>query len=217
MKKIAVVLSGCGSRDGSEITEAVSLLISLHQTGAQVSCFAPDIEIPVTNHIDNRTQPEKRSLLAEAARITRGQIQSLDKLHAKDFDGLVFPGGYGAAKNLSTWSEKGSACDVLPDVKRVILEFHGASKPIGAICIAPVLLARVLGHKKITVTIGEDAETVAEILKTGAQHETCPIDDYITDREGKIVTTPAYMYHDAKPHEVFKGIFGLAHELVEWA
>lgn len=217
MKKIAVVLSGCGHRDGSEITETVSLLISLYQAGAEVSCFAPNIEIPVTNHISHEPQSEKRNLLVEAARIARGHIQSLDKLHAKDFDGLAFPGGYGAAKNLCNWAEKGAACDVNPEVKRVILEFHEASKPIGAICIAPVLLARVLGNKKITVTIGEDAETAAEIKKTGAQHEECPVDDYITDREGKIVTTPAYMYDNAKPHEIFKGIFGLAHELVEWA
>lgn len=217
MKKIAVVLSGCGHLDGSEITESVSLLIALHQAGADVSCFAPDIEIPVINHTDGKTQTEKRSLLAEASRIARGHIQSLDQLQAKDFDALAFPGGYGAAKNLSNWAEKGAKCDINPDVKRVILEFHGASKPIAACCIAPVLLARVLGDKKVTLTIGEDKETAAEIQKTGAVHEDCPVDDYITDREGKIVTTPAYMYGDAKPNEVFKGIFGLAHELVEWA
>lgn len=217
MKKIAVVLSGCGHRDGSEITESVSLLIALHQAGADVSCFAPDIEIPVTNHITGQPQDEKRRLLVEAGRIARGKIQSLDKLNVKDFDALAFPGGYGAAKNLCNWAEKGAKCDVNPDVKRVILDFHNASKPIAALCIAPVLLARVLGDKKITLTIGDDKETIAEIQKTGALHEECPVDDYITDREGKIVTTPAYMYGNAKPNEVFKGIFGLAHELVEWA
>lgn len=217
MKKIAVVLSGCGYLDGSEITEAVSLLIALTQAGAEVSCFAPDIEIPVTDHLAGQASGEKRRLLVEAARIARGQVQALDKLQTKDFDAIAFPGGYGAAKNLCNWAEKGAKCDVNPDVKRVITEFHAASKPIGAICIAPVLLARVLGDKKITITIGDDKETAAEIQKTGAIHEDCPVDDYITDREGKIVTTPAYMYDDAKPNEVFKGIFGLAHELVEWA
>lgn len=217
MKKIAVVLSGCGNRDGSEITEAVSLLISLHQAGAEVTCFAPDMEFPVINHLNGQVQTEKRNALLEAARIARGHVQSLDKLHAQDFDGLAFPGGAGAKRNLSNWYEKGASCDVNSDVKRVILEFHEASKPIGAICIAPVLLARVLGHKKVTITIGEDPETIAEIKKTGALHEECPVDDYISDRESKIVTTPAYMYDGAKPHEVFKGIFGLAHELVEWA
>lgn len=217
MKKIAVVLSGCGHKDGSEITESVSLLIGLNQAGAEVSCFAPDIQISVINHLNGQPQTEKRSLLAEAARIARGHIQSLDKLHAKDFDAVVFPGGYGAAKNLSNWAEKGAQCEVNPDVKRVILEFHKASKPIGALCMAPVLVAKVLGDKKVTVTIGDDPETAAEIKKTGALHEECPVDDYITDRESKVVTTPAYMYGDAKPNEVFAGIFGLAHELVEWA
>ncbi|MGZ3769205.1 MAG: isoprenoid biosynthesis glyoxalase ElbB [Bdellovibrio sp.] len=216
MKKIAVVLSGCGHRDGSEITEAVSLLIALHEAGAEVSCFAPDIEIPVINHINGEKLSEKRNSLVEAARIARGHIQSLDKLHAKDFDGLAFPGGSGAKNNFCNWSEKG-VCDIIPDVKRVILEFHESSKPIGAICISPVLLAHVLGNKKITVTVGDDADTIKEIEKAGAYHEVCPVDDYISDRESKIVTTPAYMYGDAKPNEVFKGIFGLAHELVEWA
>ena len=217
MKKIAMVLSGCGHLDGSEITESVSLLIALSQAGAEVICFAPDIEISVTDHMNRQGTPEKRYLLKEAARIARGKIHKLSELHAKNFDALAFPGGFGAAKNLCSWAEKGANCEVETDVKRVIIEFHSESKPIGAVCIAPVLLARVLGNKKITVTIGQDKETAAEIEKTGALHEACPVDDYISDREHKIVTTPAYMYGDAKPHEVFKGIFGLAHELVEWA
>lgn len=217
MKKVAVVLSGCGFKDGSEITEAVSLLIGLNQAGAEVSCFAPDIQIPVTDHLTGKPSGETRSLLTEAARIARGHITSLDKLHAKDFDAVAFPGGYGAAKNLCNWAEKGAQCEVNPEVKRVILDFYNSSKPIGALCIAPVVVAKVLGDKKVTVTIGDDAETAAEIQKTGAIHEECPVNDYITDRETKVVTTPAYMYGDAKPNEVFAGIFGLAHELVEWA
>lgn len=217
MKKIAVVLSGCGHKDGSEITEAVSLLIALHQAGAAVSCFAPDMEFTVINHTSQQSTSEKRNALVEAARICRGQIQSLSQLQANDFDALAFPGGYGAAKNLCNWAEKGAQCEVHPEVKRSILEFHAASKPIGAICIAPVLLAKVLGKHGVTVTIGEDPATISEIKKTGAQHEECPVDDYISDRECKVVSTPAYMYDNAKPHEVFKGIFGLAHELVEWA
>jgi enhancing lycopene biosynthesis protein 2 len=217
MKKIAVVLSGCGHMDGSEITESVSLLISLHQAGAETFCFAPDTELTVVDHLEGKEPGEKRNVLHEAARIARGHIKSLSTLNAKDFDAIAFPGGYGAAKNLCNWASKGSAAEVHPEVKRVILDFYNASKPIGAICIAPVLLAKVLGDKKVTVTIGNDPETIAEIKKTGAQHEECPVDDYISDRETKVVTTPAYMYDDAKPHEVFKGIFGLAHELVEWA
>lgn len=217
MKKIAVVLSGCGFLDGSEITEAVSLLIALGQAGGEVSCFAPNIEMPMMNHATKKPLTEKRNILEESARIARGTIHSLDTLKVSDFDALAFPGGYGAAKNLSNWAEKGAQCEVLPEVKRVILDFYNESKPIAACCIAPVLLARVLGDKNVTLTIGNDPGTAAEIKKTGAAHEDCPVDDYISDREGKIVTTPAYMYDDAKPHEVFKGIVGLAHELVEWA
>jgi enhancing lycopene biosynthesis protein 2 len=217
LKKIAVVLSGCGFQDGSEITEAVSLLIALNEAGGEVTCFAPDIQISVNNHLTGKPESEKRSLLAESARIARGHVTDLKNLHAKDFDAIAFPGGFGAAKNLSNWAEKGAACEVNPDVKRVIEEFHAASKPIGAVCIAPVLIAKVLGKFKPTLTIGEDAATAAEIVKAGGVHEECPVDDYISDRETKLVTTPAYMYGDAKPNEVFKGIFGLAHELVEWA
>lgn len=212
-----MVLSGCGYLDGSEITEAVSLLIALHQAGAEVSCFAPDLEIPVTDHLSREATGEKRSLLKESARIARSKVQNLTALQEADFDGLAFPGGYGAAKNLSNWAEKGAQCEVNPEVRRVILEFNKASKPIAAACIAPVLLAKVLGDKKPTLTIGNDPGTAAEVQKAGAQHEECPVNDYISDRETKIVTTPAYMYDDAKPNEVFAGIFGMAHELVEWA
>lgn len=217
MKKIAVVLSGCGYLDGSEITETISLIISLNQAGAEVHCFAPDKSFSVTNHISKDMMNEDRNVLVEAARICRGEIKNLSNLSASNFDALAFPGGFGAAKNLSNWAEKGAQCEVLPDLKKIILDFYEASKPIGAICIAPVLLARVLGHKNPTLTIGNDLATAVEIQKTGAIHEECPVNDYITDRETKIVTTPAYMYDDAKPHEVFAGIFGLAHELVEWA
>ncbi len=217
MKKIAVVLSGSGYLDGSEITEAVSLLIALHQAGAVVTCFAPDIELSVVNHLTSEPTGEKRSVLQESARIARGEVKNITELQEKDFDGLAFPGGFGAAKNLCNWAEKGAKCDVNADVRRVILDFHKASKPIAAACIAPVLLARVLGDKKPTLTIGNNPGTAAEVQKTGAVHEECPVDDYISDRETKIVTTPAYMYGEAKPNEVFAGIFGMVHELVEWA
>lgn len=217
MKKIAVVLSGCGYLDGSEITESISVLIALNQAGAEVKCFAPDIELNEMDHLGKSATGTKRNVLKESARIARSEVSPLASLSAKDFDGIVFPGGFGAAKNLSNWAEKGATCDVNEDVKRVILEFFEASKPIGACCIAPVLLAKVLGKKKVTLTIGDDAATAAEIQKTGAQHEECPVDDYISDRETKVVTTPAYMYGNAKPNEVFAGIFGMVHELVEWA
>jgi len=217
MKKIAVVLSGCGNKDGAEITEAVSLLVSLSQNGAEYRCFAPDMEFKPLNFLTNEPLPEKRNVLVEAARIARSEIQDLKTLKVQDYDALAFVGGYGAAKNLCNWAEQGARCKVLPEVETAIRGFYDASKPIAGICIAPVLLAKILGSEKVTITIGNDPETIAEVLKTGAQHELCPVDDYVTDRETKVVTTPAYMYGKARPHEVFKGIAGLAKELVEMA
>lgn len=217
MKKIAVVLSGCGHLDGAEITESVSLLISLNQYGAKASCFAPSIDFTPMNHISHEPMKnEKRNSLVEAARIARGQIKDLTQLHAKDFDGIAFAGGLGAAKLLSNWADKGASSELHPEIKRIILEFYKAEKPIGAVCIAPTLLAKALGDKKIEVTIGDDQETSKQIDKTGACHVDCPVGDYVTDREHKLVTTPAYMYN-ALPNEVFKGINGMAKELVEMA
>lgn len=217
MKKIAIILSGCGNKDGAEITEAISLMISLSQNGAEYMCFAPNIEFNALNFISGQALGETRNVLTEAARIARGNIQDLKNLNVKNYDGVAFIGGYGAAKNLSDWATKGARCAVLPEVEKTIKDFHQESKPIAAICIAPVLLAKTLGPEHVTVTIGNDKETIAEILKTGAQHESCPADDYVTDRQTKVITTPAYMYDKAKPHEVFKGISGLAKELVEMA
>lgn len=216
-KKIALVLSGCGYLDGAEITEAVSLLIALHQQGAETVCFAPDVEIAPTDHTSGQPLSSgKRNLLSEANRIARGRAKNLAELKAKDFDGLAFAGGFGAALHLSDWAKKGAQAQVLPDVTRVIKDFHAEGKPIGAVCIAPTLLAKVLGPKGAHVTIGDDKETAMEIEKTGAHHIACPVDDFVTDRENKLVTSPAYMY-EAKPHQVFKGIQGLAKELVEMA
>ncbi len=198
MRKIAVVLSGCGHKEGTEITEAVSTLISLSELGAKYQCYAPE------------------ALMQDSARISRGEISDIKNLKASDFDAIIFPGGFGAATKLSNWAEKGAACTVLADVERVIREFNNQDKPIGAICIAPAVVARVLGSKNINLTIGNDPATSAEIKKTGAQHVNCPVTDYISDRDHKILTTPAYMY-DAQPNEVFTGIRKMIRELVEMA
>lgn len=217
-KKIAVVLSGCGNKDGTEITEAVSLIVALSEKGAQITYFAPDKEMAPVNFLTNeRSKMEKRNIMSEAARITRSQIQDLNSLVASDFDGLALPGGYGAALELSSWASKGSSCEVLPELSKAIVDFHKQSKPIAAICIAPTIVAKVLGKHGVTVTIGNDKETAQEIRKTGAEHADCPVADYITDRATKVVTTPAYMYGNARPHEVFTGIRGLVGEFLEMA
>ena len=215
-KKIALVLSGCGNRDGSEITEAVSLLISLTEAGCEVSGFAPNIEVPVKDHLTGEKTGQTRNALHEAARILRGRAADLKQLKAEEFDGLCFAGGMGAATVLSTWADQGAKCSILPEVRQAIVDFYSQSKPIGAVCISPVLLGRVLGEKKITLTLGEKSKAADEIQKTGALHVECPVDDFITDRDHKIITSPAYMW-EATSAQVFKGISGLAKELVEMA
>jgi enhancing lycopene biosynthesis protein 2 len=216
-KKIAIVLSGCGNKDGAEITEAVSLMIALSAAGAEMKFFAPNQEFTPKNFLSNEPIKEKRNIMVEASRISRSEIQDVKDLKADAFDGLAFPGGYGAALHLCNWAEAGARCQVLPAIEKAIRDFYKQSKPIAAICIAPTLVAKVLGSEGVSLTIGNDEETAAEIAKTGAHHETCPVTDYITDREHKVISTPAYMYGDAKPHEIFQGISGLVKEFIEMA
>ncbi|MBK9041261.1 MAG: isoprenoid biosynthesis glyoxalase ElbB [Bdellovibrionales bacterium] len=216
MKKIAVILAGCGSKDGAEITEAVSTLLTLSELKVKFDIFAPDVEISVTNHLNGAISNETRNVLVEAARIARGQIKDLVHLKTDDYDGVVFPGGYGVARSLCTWGKDGAKCEVLPDAKRVVEEFYSQAKPICAICIAPALIARVLGQFGINLTLGQDSEASLEVTKTGACHVKCAATDYVSDRESKIITTPAYMC-DATPFEVYTGIRKALHEMVEMA
>lgn len=214
-KKIALVLSGCGNKDGSEVTEAVSLIVGLSR-GADLDFFAPNRTFTAKNFLTNESIGE-RNMMLESARITRSKIADLTTLESQNYDGLAFPGGYGAATQLCDWASKGATCAVLPEVQKAIEEFHRRELPIAAVCIAPVLLARVLGKHRISVTIGDDAETIQQIAKTGAIHELCPVNDFITDRTHKIITTPAYMYGGSAFHQVFDGIQGLAKEFLEMA
>jgi len=221
-KKIAVVLSGCGFLDGAEITEAVSTLISLSEAGAEAVCFAPNVDFDAASHASaggsaiGSSLAAKRNAIQEAGRIARTKVFDLKSLNETEFDAIVFPGGYGAAKNLSNWAEKGSQAKVHADVERAIKAFRKSDKPMGFICIAPTLAAKVFGGNHVELTIGSDRETAQEIEKTGARHVQCPVDDYVSDRDHKILSTPAYMY-EAKPHEVFTGIRKMIRELVEMA
>lgn len=215
-KKIAIILSGCGNKDGAEITEAVSLIVNLSAAGAEMKFFAPNLDFTPKNFLTNEPLNQTRNVMVEGARISRSQMNDLKDLKADEFDGLALPGGFGAALHLSNWGQAGAQCKVHPQVEKAILDFYNQSKPIAAICIAPTLVAKVLGSRHVNVTIGNDPETAKEIEKTGAQHVDCPVTDYITDREHKVITTPAYMY-SAKPHEVFQGISGLVKEFIEMA
>ena len=217
MKNIAVILSGCGFLDGAEITEAISTLIAIGQNGAQYKIFAPNKDVPETNHLTQKPTGQQRNVLQEAARIARGNIQPLEDLKAQDFDALAFPGGFGAALHLCNFGEKGSGGEIDPQVIRILKEFHSSRKPIAAICIAPAIMALAFGDKGVNVTIGEDAGTAAEIEKTGAKHQNCAVEKFVVDQSNKIITTPAYMYGSAQSHQIFAGVSGAIAELIKLA
>lgn len=211
VKRVAVVLSGCGKMDGSEVQEAAAILFHLSRHGASVRCFAPEApQADVINHATNKpTIGGTRNMLVEAARISRGDITPLEKLNPAEFDALCMPGGYGAAKNLCDFAVKGTECTVLPDVERVVKGFHGAKKPIAMCCIAPVIAARVLGTRGggpgCRVTIGTDAATAAAVATMGAANIAKGVTEIFIDEPNRLITTPAYMY-EATPFEVYQGI-----------
>lgn len=193
-KKVAVVLAGCGVYDGSEIHEAVLTLLALDRQGATYQCFAPDIaQMHVVNHATGaEAVGETRNVLVEAARIARGNVQDLAQARVEDFDALIVPGGFGAAKNLCDFAVKGSAMSVQPDFLRFAQAMHKAGKPVGLICIAPAMSAKIFGEG-VECTIGNDVETAAAIEAMGAKHIACPVQKAVIDKRNKLVTTPAYM------------------------
>jgi len=192
-KKVAVVLSGCGVFDGAEIYESVITLLRLSEQGAEVQCFAPNIEqMHVINHLNGEEMAETRNVLVEAARLVRGEIHDLAEARAEDFDALVVPGGFGAAKNLSDFAVKGAELTVEPGFLALAQAMHTAGKPIGLICIAPAMSAAIFGEG-VKCTIGNDAGTAEAINATGAEHCECPVDEFCIDETKKLVTTPAYM------------------------
>ena len=194
MTKVAVVLAGCGVYDGAEINEAVLTLLCLEQQGASYQCFAPDMEqMHVINHLTGEpSEGESRNVLVEAARIARGNIKPLTETDVADFDALLVPGGFGAAKNLSNFAVAGAEMAVQPDFLSLGRAFHAAGKPIGLICIAPVMAAAITGGGT-RCTIGNDADTAAAINAMGGEHLQCPVSEARVDTAHKMVTTPAYM------------------------
>lgn len=218
--KVGVILSGCGFQDGSEIHESVLTLLALDRAGVEVACFAPDIpQARVVNHRTGEDMTETRNVLVESARIARGDIRDVREADASELDALILPGGFGAASSLSDFAQRGADCEVQADVASLIREVHAQGKPIGAICIAPTVVARVLGtpgEGGPTLTIGSDAGTAAAIEACGAHHATCPVDDRIVDEDAKIVTTPAYMLGPGVA-DVAKGIERCVAEVVRMA
>jgi enhancing lycopene biosynthesis protein 2 len=192
MKKIAVILAGNGVYDGAEIHEATLTLLAIARQGAEYQCFAPDIkQAHVINHLTGEEMQETRNVLVEAARIARGDIKSLAEYNVADFDAIIFPGGFGAAKNLCTFAFDGVDCTVNSDVEKAIRNTVVAEKPIGALCISPALIAKVLGD--VEVTIGQDKETAEAIEKLGATHILKDHGEIVVDEKYKVITTPCYM------------------------
>lgn len=214
--KVGVVLAGCGVYDGSEIHEATITLLALDKANAQIICMAPEVDqVHVINHQNGEVvEGTVRNVLTEAARIARGEIKNMKDIAAKDLDALIFPGGYGAAKNLCTFAFDEKDCKVNPEVERLIKEMHTEKKPLAFICIAPVIAAKVLGKFNPELTIGNDEGTTAAIEAMGGKHVVCAVDEIAVDEGNKIVSTPAYMLGPSISH-VAKGIEKCVNKVLE--
>lgn len=216
-KKIGVLLSGCGVFDGSEIHESVLALLALDRAGADIVCMAPDIDqFHVVDHLTQEVTEEKRNVLVESARIARGQIRDLAAVSADDIDGLIMPGGFGAAKNLSDFAVKGQEATVHPAVSHLLKAMLDAGKPVGAICISPAVVAGALGDRGPEVTIGSDEETALAIEGLGGRHRVCTVDMIHHDEKNRIVSTPAYML-GSSVKDVAEGIEKLVGKVLELA
>ncbi len=213
MKKIAVILGGCGTKDGSEINETVTLLLALDQHDVKYQCFAPDRnQYQVINHLTGEVVNEQRNMLVESARIVRGDILPLTEFNADDFDGLAIPGGAGIANNLFTYFIDGMNMTVLPEVKDAIVAIHKQNKPIAAMCIAPVLLANVLND--ITITLGnENCGPAKDIINMGAHHIETGNGEFVSDTKYKIFTTPCFMLN-ATLKDIYAGAYNMVKEFV---
>ncbi|XP_058478277.1 glutamine amidotransferase-like class 1 domain-containing protein 3, mitochondrial [Solea solea] len=222
-KRVAVVLAGCGVYDGSEIHEASAVLVHLSRGGASVNMFAPNVDqMHVINHLKGEPSQEKRNVLVESARLARGNIQDLSKLTVKDHDAVIFPGGFGAAKNLCTWAVQGKDCSVNDEVKAALQAFHSEGKPIGLCCISPVLAAKVFAGCEVTVGIENDDKypdttgTAAAINELGCKHVSKGVSDSHVDEKNKLVTTCAFMCN-APIHEIFDGIGSMVQGVLKLA
>ena len=214
MKKFAVVLAGCGRKDGSEINEAITLLLSIEQHHCEYQCFAPNRpQHEVIDHLTEKTVKEKRNVLTEAARLARSRVLPIEEYKPEDYDGLLFSGGYGVAKNLCDYAFRGADMEVQPDVARVILETRAANKPIGGMCIAPVMFAKLIPG--VCITLGNEGTPDADnVRKMGAEHIQTEAGDVCADNELLVFTTPAYML-DSTLKDVYDGAYNLVDTIID--
>ena len=212
-KKFAIIIGGCGHKDGSEIHETTMTMLAIEKNDATYELFAPDREQHhVINHLTGEEMAESRNLLVEAARIARGNIKSLEEFNVVDFDAVIFPGGFGVAKNFFNYAFKGAKASVDPQIEQLIKKVYAAQKPIGALCIAPVLLAKVL--KDITVTIGNDEGTAQDVVKMGSTNINTSSGEVISDKRNRIFSTPAYML-DASIADIAEGADNLISDMLD--
>ena len=217
MKTVGVVLSGCGFLDGAEIYESVLTLLFLDRAGVAYQCLAPDIpQMHVVNHATKQPTGETRNVLTEAARIARGNIASLNDSWVEKLDAVIFPGGYGAAKNYCDFAVKGEDCSIHPAVESFMTKVVAAGKPIGLICISPVVFARAFKGKQLhpKLTVGATSPAAAAVEHFGSTHVVCPVTEHVVDRANKVVTTPAYMY-DTRIADVAQGIEKLVRDVID--
>ena len=225
--KVGVLLSGCGVYDGSEIQETAFTLLALARLKVEAVCLAPDAEqLHAVNHLNGEEMPQNRNMLVEAARIARGAIKSVADASSSELDALAIPGGFGAAKNLTGWASSGPDGDILPEVKKLIKDMVEAGKPIAAMCMAPVVVAKALegSGRKAKLTVGTTAAPSpydigaisAGLSKTGAEPVMCGVDGIVTDEANKIVTSPCYMM-EATVDQVHDGVEKACKKLIELA
>ena len=225
MKKIAIILSGCGNRDGSELQESLSLMLAIDRRGWQYQCFAPEGYFEVVPHIDVQddeeaedgtiVDTEQRDIFVESARIARGNLLPIEDYKPADYDALALPGGMGAARNLSSFAFDGPRMLVIDSVQDAILETYRTHKPVMAMCIAPMVLAKVLGRYEVELTLGPDNNQASGIAKGFGCHVcACGPTDVCVDSEHKIITTPAYMAA-TRISEIFAGAENMVARLAE--
>ena len=214
MKKVAVILAGCGTRDGSEINETVTLLLALDQHNIEYQAFAPDEnQYEVDNHVTGPCTMEKRNMMVEAARIVRGNILPITKFNANDYDALLFPGGTGTAKNIFTYAIDGIDFKVNKEVEKAIKDIHAQGKPIGAMCIAPLMVAKVLGNVNVTMGSG-NCRQAKELPMIGCKHTETTHGGVAIDKENKIYSTPCFML-DARLKDVYQGAWNLVEAMIK--
>ncbi|EPA0509788.1 isoprenoid biosynthesis glyoxalase ElbB [Vibrio alginolyticus] len=193
MKKVAVILSGSGVYDGSEIHEAVLALYAIEKAGATWHCFAPNIDqLHVINHLTGDEMDETRNVLIESARIARGNIDDVAKLNVDEYDALLLPGGFGAAKNLTDFAVSGAECSSNTHVAQACRAFANSKKPAGYLCISPVIIPMIY-EQGVKGTVGNDEAVSIAFNQMGGEHTTCPVEDIVFDEKHLVLSTPAYM------------------------